>query len=153
MDKQVRTCKICGKTFETNHARKRTCSRECAAEARRRYQREREQRLYHAPDGRHRDKVLKRQKARRQSANASRNLRYAKLREAARRAEEWRAALLKVELWLGRICWRDGIPSAVMEDLRAAREMIADIVHPPAPTPAEPPKKQETLRDILEGKR
>ena len=143
-------CVVCGREFETKHVRKVTCSPECHAKHRRAYQCMSHYDAYHDPDGRYKAQVLAYAARRRDAINATRQLRYAKLREAARRAEEMRAALRKAELLLERLAWREGLPAAAREDVAELREMVAGALRPPAPaakTPEAP--SAPTIREIL----
>jgi len=143
-------CVVCGREFETKHVRKLTCSPECHMKHRRAYQTMHHYDAYHDPDGRYKAQVLAYAARRRDDINATRQLRYAKLREAARRSEEMRAALWRAELLLERLSWREGLPAAAREDVAALREMVAGALRPPAPAaqaPEAPPAP--TIREIL----
>ena len=144
------TCVVCGREFVTKHVRKLTCSPECHVKHRMAYQAMYHYDAYHDPDGRYKAQVLAYAARRRDDINATRQLRYAKLREAARRAEEMRAALRGAELLLERLAWREGLPAAARVDVAALREMVAGALRPAArvdKAPEAPPAP--SIREIL----
>lgn len=148
-----KTCIVCGREFATDNARKKSCSRECALKHRRDYQREHHLRRYHTTDGRDRARQAEYARAHRAQANAARNMRTARLREAARRCDEMRDALQRLELYLERLAWRGGMPAAAMEDVREMRDIAAAALRPTthkAQTQTPVCKAAQTIREVLD---